>query len=110
MDPIRTAVKYALIPLQIVVQLGEHFVGDDGERERPNPLGDANIAREVENAIFRDPSVAQGDIDVDVIDAVVWLRGQAAHPDMIIALEADAAAVPDVVRVENLLKVPENSF
>src|SRR4051794_25475369 len=39
MDPIRTAVKYALIPLRTVVQLGELFVeaGEEPtpERERP---------------------------------------------------------------------------
>jgi BON domain len=31
MDPIRTAVKYSLIPLRIAVQLGEAFVGSDDD-------------------------------------------------------------------------------
>ena len=35
MDPIRTAVKYSLIPLRTVVQLGELFV--ESGRETPPP-------------------------------------------------------------------------
>ena len=36
MDPIRTAVKFSLIPLRTVVQLGELFVAS-GEQEPPPP-------------------------------------------------------------------------
>src|SRR5437764_6468308 len=36
MDPIRTAVKYALIPLRTVVQLGELFV-EAGQSPEPAP-------------------------------------------------------------------------
>src|SRR4051794_16637361 len=42
MDPIRTAVKYSLIPLRTVVQLGELFVaaGEEPERTQPQPEQD----------------------------------------------------------------------
>src|SRR3954465_7781691 len=36
MDPIRTAVKYSLIPLRTVVQLGELFV-ESGRETQPPP-------------------------------------------------------------------------
>src|SRR4051794_9255148 len=35
MDPIKTAVKYALIPLRVAVQLGELYVGDSGPQAPP---------------------------------------------------------------------------
>src|SRR3954466_6517901 len=83
MDPIRTAVKYSLIPLRTVVQLGELFVESGQEtpppperpqakprrqstaRKRPTPqasstpkdLDDVGLARKVETVIFRDSSV-----------------------------------------------------
>jgi hypothetical protein len=36
MDPIRTAVKYSLIPLRTLVQIGDAFVGDD-DQQPPEP-------------------------------------------------------------------------
>jgi hypothetical protein len=141
MDPIRTAVKYSLIPLRTVVQLGELFV-ESGEqtpppREReqsqtpprrpaaqkraqprrkpaspqasqtPKDLDDVGLARKVETVIFRDQSVPKGKIDVNAADGVVWLRGEAKTPDMIKALERQAAAIPEVDKVENLLHLPK---
>src|SRR3954453_7157394 len=35
MDPIKTAVKYSLIPLRTIVQIGEAFVGDDEQQSEP---------------------------------------------------------------------------
>lgn len=139
MDPIRTAVKYSLIPLRTVVQLGELFVegGNEPEpafeapqpqpqakpkprrqtaaRKRPSPqatqapkdLDDVAIARKVETVIFRDESVPKGKIDVNAADGVVWLRGEAKNPEMIKTLEAQAAAIPEVKKVENLLHLPK---
>ena len=134
MDPIRTAVKYSLIPLRTVVQLGEVFV-ESGEQSqareapqsaparstppaskgRPGPqrssapkdLDDVAVARKVETIIFRDASVPKGKIDVNVANGVVQLRGEAKTPDMIKALERQAAAIPEVRRVENLLHLPK---
>jgi pyruvate/2-oxoglutarate dehydrogenase complex dihydrolipoamide acyltransferase (E2) component len=145
MDPIKTAVRYALIPLRVAVQLGDLYVGQDDEprsqpqrqappepaprasaptppaaaKRKPTPrrkpqatraakaIGDSGIARKVETVIFRDPEVPKGDIDVNVVEGVVWLRGEAPHPEMITALEQQAVAIPEVVRVENLLHLPK---
>jgi hypothetical protein len=37
MDPIRTAVKYALVPLRMVVDIGEHFVSSGEQADQPRP-------------------------------------------------------------------------
>jgi hypothetical protein len=37
MDPIRTAVKYSLIPLRTIVQIGEAFVAEEPEPPQPEP-------------------------------------------------------------------------
>jgi hypothetical protein len=134
MDPIRTAVKYSLIPLRTVVQLGELFVESGREtppppeppkataakrrqpaaRKRTSPqatqtpkdLDDVSLARKVETVIFRDAQVPKGKIDVNAADGVVWLRGEARNPEMIKTLEAQASAIPEVKKVENLLHLP----
>ena len=72
----------------------------------PEPLGDAAIAREVESTIFQDVEVHRGQVDVKVADGVVRLRGEVRTPDLINELEARAARVPQVRRVENLLRMP----
>lgn len=132
MDPIRTAVKYSLIPLRTAVQLGELFVESGREtppppeppraapkrqpaRKRTTPqatqtpkdLDDVALARKVETIIFRDDSVPKGKIDVNAADGVVWLRGEAKNPEMIKTLEREATAIPEVKRVENLLHLPK---
>jgi hypothetical protein len=70
----------------------------------PEPLGDVAIAREVESTIFRDVEVHRGQVDVKVAEGVVRLRGNVPTPDLIRELEARAARVPQVRRVENLLR------
>jgi BON domain len=134
MQPIRTAVKYSLIPLRTVVKLGDAFVesGEDtapapqprktrsrprrqAARKRPSPqarrapkdLDDVGLARKVETIIFRDDSVPKGKIDVNAADGVVWIRGEAKNPEMIRTIEAQATAIPEVKRVENLLHLPK---
>jgi hypothetical protein len=141
MDPIRTAVKYSLIPLRAAVQIGEAFVESGREtppppepraaqaraaktatnrrqaaaRKRTSPqasqapkdLDDVGLARKVETVIFRDASVPKGKIDVNAADGIVWLRGEAKNPEMIKELERQAAAIPEVKKVENLLHLPK---
>lgn len=142
MDPIRTAVKYSLIPLRTIVQVGEAYLQQDEEPQRtapepasrprkrattsakrrpaprkqaadpqrtqvPKDLDDVGLARKVETVIFRDASVPKGKIDVNAADGVVWLRGEAKTPDMIKMLEAAAARIPEVKKVENLLHLPK---
>jgi osmotically-inducible protein OsmY len=72
--------------------------------DRTEPLGDVAITREVESSIFRDLEADSGQVDVKVAEGVVRLRGQVRTPDLIRELEARAARVPQVRRVENLLR------
>ena len=145
MDPIRTAVKYSLMPLRTAIRIGDRFVRGDGQtteepeevpqepvrarprqqrrpaqkraaaRRKPDPqasqvpkdLDDGGLARKVETVIFRDDSVPKGKIDVNAADGVVWLRGEAKTPEMIKMLEQQAAGIPEVKKVENLLHLPK---
>jgi hypothetical protein len=131
MDPIRTAVKYALSPLRLIVHLGDEFVSQGEERRAPQPrapqpraprpaaraprkasrvpkdLDDVGLARKVETIIFRDDNVPKGHIDVNAANGVVWLRGQAKTPEMIKVLVRQCAAIPEVRQGENLLHLPK---
>jgi hypothetical protein len=73
---------------------------------QPKPMGDVAITRKVETELFRSSKVAKGKIDVNTADGIVWLRGEAKTPEQIKDLEAKAAAIPEVKRVENLLHLP----
>jgi hypothetical protein len=74
---------------------------------KPKQLDDATITHKVETTLFRDDSVDKGKIDVNTADGVVWLRGEAKTPEQIKELEAQALAIPQVKRVENLLHLPK---
>jgi hypothetical protein len=73
----------------------------------PKDFDDVTIARKVETVVFRPAGRAKGKIDVNVVDGVVWLRGEARRPEEIAAIEADARAIPEVVDVQNLLHLPK---
>ena len=74
--------------------------------ERTEPPSDVIIAREVESTIFRDIEADRGQVDVDVAEGVVRLRGEVPTPDRMNELEGRASRVPQVRRVENLLRTP----
>jgi hypothetical protein len=74
-------------------------------REAPPP-DDVTLARKVETVIFRDRDVPKGSINVGVAGGVVTLRGEADSPETIEALEREAASIPGVQSVENLLHLP----
>jgi hypothetical protein len=71
------------------------------------PLDDVTVARKVESIIFRGSDVDKGKVDVNVAGGVVSLRGEVRTSDLINELEARAARVTEVRRVENLLHLPE---
>jgi osmotically-inducible protein OsmY len=75
--------------------------------KQPKDLDDVAITRKVETEIFRGTDVDKGKIDVNTADGVVWLRGVARNPEQIKQLEAKAAVIPEVKRVENLLHLPK---
>ena len=74
------------------------------EQEKPQP-DDVTLARKVESKIFRDADVPKGQINVNVEDGVVYLRGELEQPDLIEDLGAQARKVHGVRAVENLLHV-----
>ena len=75
------------------------------EREKPQP-DDVTLARKVESEIFRGADVPKGQINVNVEDGVVYLRGELEQPDLIEDLEAQARKVQGVLGVENMLHAP----
>ena len=75
------------------------------EQEKRQP-DDVTLALKVESEIFRDADVPKGQINVNVEDGVVYLRGELEQPDLIQDLGAQARKVQGVRAVENLLHVP----
>jgi hypothetical protein len=64
---------------------------------------DETLAHKVESELFRDASIPKGDINVNCVDGVVYLRGQVARPDIIETIEARVRRIDGVLGVENLL-------
>jgi osmotically-inducible protein OsmY len=74
------------------------------EEPKPQP-DDVTLTRKVESEIFRDAEVPKGQINVNVEDGVVFLRGELEERDLIQDLERQARNVQGVLGVENLLHV-----
>ena len=75
-------------------------------KEEPKGFDDVTLARKVETEIFRDADVPKGQINVNVQEGVVQLRGEAPTPDMLTELVEKAPKVQGVRDVENLLHLP----
>jgi len=77
-------------------------------REDEKDLTDETLKSKVETEIFRDADAPKGQVDVNVIDGVVYLRGE-VEEDMSKDLEKAARKVSGVRQVENLLHRPGTS-
>ena len=66
---------------------------------------DVTLARKVETEIFRAADAPKGQVDVNVENGVVFLRGEVDR-DWIDRLGADAGKVEGVKEVRNLLHLP----
>jgi osmotically-inducible protein OsmY len=76
-------------------------------REEPKPQpDDVTLARKVESEIFRDPNVPKGQINVNAVDGVVYLRGEVGRPEQVGDLETRTRSVQGVRDVQNLLHAP----
>jgi osmotically-inducible protein OsmY len=75
-------------------------------KEEEKELDDVTLARKVESEIFRDAEAPKGQVDVNVVDGVVFLRGEVEGEDMIRDLEKATKKVTGVKGVENLLHTP----
>ena len=75
-------------------------------REEPKEYDDVTLARKIESEIFRPADVPKGQIDVNVQNGVVQLRGEVGRPEMIEDLETQVRKIQGVEDVENLLHLP----
>jgi osmotically-inducible protein OsmY len=75
-------------------------------REEEKELDDVTLARKVETELFRDADAPKGQVDVNAVEGVVYLRGEVERPEIIRDLEDAARKVSGVKRVENLLHLP----
>jgi hypothetical protein len=74
--------------------------------EEPKDFDDATLARKVETELFRPSDVPKGQINVNVENGVVVLRGEVDSWEIVDDLVAQARAVQGVRDVENLLHLP----
>jgi hypothetical protein len=74
-------------------------------REEDKDLTDETLKSKVETELFRDADAPKGQVDVNVVDGVVYLRGE-LEEEMIDDLVASARKVSGVKSVENLLQTP----
>jgi BON domain len=74
-------------------------------RDNPNP--DDNTLRDrVESELLRDRSIPKGDLNINVADGIVELRGQLLSPAEIARVEREVRAIDHVRGVHNYLHVP----
>jgi gas vesicle protein len=74
--------------------------------EEPKDFDDATLANKVESEIFRDAEVPKGQINVNVQEGVVQLRGEVPSEDMLKDLVEKTRSVQGVRDVESLLHLP----
>jgi BON domain len=72
-------------------------------RKPKSGMDDVTLARKVETEIFRGRGAPKATVNVNVVDGVVWLRGEVKRPQQVRSLEEKARSVPEVQGVENLL-------
>lgn len=77
-----------------------------GSAPKPD-MDDITLARKVETEIFRPRGAPKGSVDVNVVEGVVYLRGEVKRPAQIKTLEARVREIPEVRGVENLLHLPK---
>jgi len=77
-------------------------------KSRPDRLhpDDATLAQKIKTELFRPADVPKGQINVNVQNGVVQLRGEVPQPEMISDLVEKARSVAGVRDVENLLHLP----
>ena len=78
-----------------------------GANQPDNPTPDDNTLRDrVETELFRRAWVPKGNINIDVVDGIVELRGQLKHQTDVDTLIKDARAVQHVKDVRSFLHLP----
>jgi osmotically-inducible protein OsmY len=75
-------------------------------QEVPKDFDDQTLKAKVESEVFRPADAPKGEVNVNVENGVVYLRGQVEQSQLIDDLEQRVRAVQGVRDVENLLHVP----
>ena len=70
------------------------------------PPSDAALKAKVETVLFADPSFPKGQVNVNVEEGRIVLRGELPHADDIAAAETKVRKIAGVRDVENLLHRP----
>ena len=98
---------------------------EKGEERRQNLMGAATslggggmeeqVARDqmvtgrVETELFRDASVPRGQVTINTVDGVVYLRGTASSQEQIAEIEQRVKRIEGVEAVINLLRLPSTA-
>src|SRR5918994_4337650 len=104
LKPVNIALNVAQTPFRLAHQVLGGVLGGGGSKakassSKPKDLDDVTIARKVESEVFCDRRIAKGKVDIDVVNGVVSLRGQARTPALVKLAERRASSVPEVGRV-----------
>lgn len=75
-------------------------------REEEKTFDDQTLKAKIESEVFRPEGSPKGDVNVNVENGVVYLRGQVERPEIVEDLESRVRSVQGVERVENLLHLP----
>ena len=99
LKPVNIALNVAQTPFRLARQVVGGVVGGGGSdakasSSKPKDLDDVTIARKVESEVFRDRRIAKGKVDIDVVNGVVSLRGQARTPALVKLAERRALVGP----------------
>ena len=73
--------------------------------EQP-PESDVVLTHKIESEVFRDRAIPKGDININCVDGVAFLRGEVERPDLIELIDAGVRRVYGVRDVVNLLHTP----
>jgi gas vesicle protein len=75
-------------------------------REERKNFDDATLAQKVQTELFRPADAPKGDVNVNVVDGVVQLRGQVERPELIEELIERTRKMQGVREVESYLHLP----
>jgi osmotically-inducible protein OsmY len=70
--------------------------------DNPNP-DDTTLKDRVQSELFRDPQFSREEMNINVVDGIVELRGQLASKSMIDSVVKQTQAIPHVKGVHNYL-------
>lgn len=84
--------------------LPQRMVSLNSAQQRPTP-DDLTLKDRIESEVFRDPEMPKGDINFDVSNGIVTIRGAVDNAFRIATIEKAVFKVPGVTGVENLLHV-----